>query len=105
MNPIHFMLIPGSEINGMMYLSAITFVTIHYLVVQIIPQNLSENDWDVYVFMRFYAISSNPFFLSMVSPLPDERLTAGWLISNILAISTVLIPNLRCAHQPKSDLA
>jgi len=49
----------------------------------------------VYAFMHFSAITSNLFSLSIISPLLDERLTAGWLILSFLAISIVLIPSFQ----------
>jgi len=58
-----------------------------------------------YVFMRYDLINSNPFSLSIISPLFDERLTAGWPNFNILAISTVLTPSFRCTQKHNSDLA
>jgi ABC-type proline/glycine betaine transport system permease subunit len=45
--------------------------------------------------MLFSKINSNLFSLSIISPLLDERLTAGWLILSCLAISMVLISSFQ----------
>jgi len=59
----------------------------------IIQKNKPEYNKSIYAFMRYDPINSNPFSLSTTSPLFDERLTAGWPIFNILAVSTMLIPS------------
>jgi hypothetical protein len=43
-------------------------------------------------------INSNRFSPAIFSPLLDEQLIAGWLIFNMPAISTVLMPGLKYAQ-------
>nr|WP_319409118.1 hypothetical protein [uncultured Desulfosarcina sp.] len=60
---------------------------------------------DVYVFILFLSIRSNPLFFSICSPRFEERLAAGWLILSRLAISMVVIPSFRCAQKHSNDRA